>query len=403
MIRWTTAGESHGKAIVGIIEGIPAGVSINLETITSALQRRREGIGRGARMRIEKDECQLLSGLRHGVTTGAPITVEIANTEWDKWADTLSPTKKSVAPGRARDKVLSAPRPGHADLPGMLTYRLDDARDVLERASARETAMRVALGAIAAQVLRQAAGIEILGHVVGIGDITAQSYKQQVIPSIADRALLDSSPTRTLLGYDNEAFTAAIEEAKRRGETIGGQIQVVAWNVPLGIGSYTTAFDRLDAAIAAAMMSIPSAKGVEIGWATKQMRSPGSLAHDAIHLSQGHLVRPTNNAGGIEGGISNGEPIVASVLFKPIPTVPNAGTTFDMKTGEKTEAFPQRSDTCQVVPAAVIGEAQMALELLKQATARFGGRSLEEMKEQIDQANRYVVSRLASLDAGQSK
>lgn len=402
MIQWTTAGESHGRALIGIIEGIPSGVRLDPDTITGALKRRRFGAGRGARMRIEEDTWQFLSGVRRRKTTGAPIAVEIANTEWKKWEDVLSPTQaphSELGSETARAMPLTAPRPGHADLPGMLTYRLDDARDVLERASARETAMRVALGAIAAQVLQQAAGIVVVGHVVRIGSVDARAYAQQQIPTPADSDRLDQSPTRSLLNEDNEAFVKAIADAQHNGETVGGQVEIVAWNVPLGIGTYTSPFERLDAKIAGAMMSIPSAKSVEIGRATDQTRCAGSVAHDEIRLEDGHLFRPSNNAGGIEGGTSNGQPILVSVGFKPIPTVPKAGRTFDMVTGAPVPAFAQRSDTCQVVPAVVIAEAQLSLELLRAVTDRFGGRSLAELRDQIALANDYVDARLTALSA----
>ncbi len=399
MLKWTTAGESHGPALVATMSGLPAGVSVSTERIANALAERRLGYGRGARQKFEKDRVELLTGVRHGKTTGGPVTVVIHNSEWPKWQTVMSPDEvdeasllvdagKGDTREMARNKRLTRPRPGHADLAGVLSYRLGDARDVLERASARETAARVALGAIAKQLLFEVCGAQIVSHVVSVGDVDANSAAR---PTPQDRQTLMDSPVRTADSQAEQRFIEAIDDAQKSGNTIGGVAEVIAYGVPLGLGSHISDDTKLDADIAWALMSIQSAKAVEIGDGFTSARTLGTSAHDEIFLGEdGRLGRATNRAGGIEGGTSNGTPIVARVGFKPISTVPRALASVDLSTGETTGAFHQRSDTAQVVPGAVIAEAMMALVLARALTKRFGGHSVEEVRAQHLEQQAYV-------------
>lgn len=391
MLRWSTAGESHGQALVSLIEGIPAGLEISTADIERALARRRLGHGRGARQKFEKDELTVLSGLRHGRTLGSPIAMVIGNSEWPKWEAVMATDEvpaqallKDAGKGDtrelARNKKLTRPRPGHADLTGMNKFGFDDARNVLERSSARETAARVAAGEVARQLLRQVAGIEIISHVLSIGTAADESGH---IPGPGDAERLDSSPVRCLNPEAETAMMAAIDDAKRAGETLGGVVEAVAYGVPQGLGSYTTPHGRLDAALAGAMMSVQAVKGVAIGDGFETTRRPGSAAHDEIEREDGRTRRVTNRAGGIEGGMSNGEPIRVTVGFKPISTVPRALRTIDTQTGEEATAIHQRSDTCAVVPGAVITEAMLALTLAEFVAEKFGGDSIAEMRRNM--------------------
>lgn len=400
MLSWTTAGESHGPALIALMEGMPAGVPVTTEMIRDALAERRLGYGRGARQSFERDEVTILSGVRHGWTTGAPIAIEIGNSEWPKWqavmsADPVDEAELRVDAGKgdsremSRNKKLQAPRPGHADLAGMVSYRTDDARNILERASARETAARVALGALARSLLRVVAGTEVIGHVVEVGNVSGEPA---VLPVPGDRSALQASSMRTLAPKLEEAFKAVVDSAKEGGDTVGGVVEVVAWNVPLGLGSHVSSEMKLDAQIAAALMGVQSAKAVEIGDGFAAARSFGSAVQDEIVLESGAVTRSSNRSGGIEGGTSNGEPIVARVGFKPISTIPRALSTVNLSTGEEESAFHQRSDTCQVVPAAVICESMVALIVARALTQRFGGRSVSEVKEQVAGQRRYADS-----------
>ncbi|MDC4233349.1 chorismate synthase [Actinomyces sp. B33] len=394
MLRWLTAGESHGPALVATIDGMPAGLDLTTGVLRSALARRRLGYGRGARQSFERDEVTILGGVRHGTTTGAPIAVQIANSEWPKWrvvmsADPVDPADLLVDAGTgdgreiARNRPLTRPRPGHADLPGMLSYDLDEARPVLERASARETAARVVLGAIASELLRQVAGVELVSHVVSVGGEHAEPGLPLPVPT--DEEALDASPMRTLDPSAQNRFVAAVDAAKAAGDTIGGVVEVVAWGVPVGLGTHVQADRRLDARLAAALMSIQSVKGVEIGEGFAQAALPGSRAHDEIVRGpDGRLTRASNRAGGIEGGTSNGQPIVVRAAFKPISTVPRALRSVDLATGEEATALHQRSDTCQVVPGAVIAEAQTALVLADALSDHAGGNSVAEMRRNLE-------------------
>ena len=392
MLRWLTAGESHGPALLATMDGLPSGIEVTTDTLREALARRRLGYGRGARQSFERDEVRLLAGVRHGLTTGAPVAVEIANSEWPKWevvmsADPVDPEALLVDAGTgdqrevARNRPLTRPRPGHADLPGMLSYDLEDARPVLERASARETAARVALGALAQAYLDQVAGIHLVCHVIAVGPERAAHSE---LPTPGATPDLDASPVRTLDPDTQERFMAAIDVAKKSGDTIGGVVEVVAWGVPVGLGTHVQADRRLDARLAGALMSIQSVKGVEIGDGFAQAASPGSQAHDEILRSQdGHLTRASNRAGGIEGGTSNGQPVVVRAAFKPISTVPRALRTVDLETGEEARALHQRSDTSQVVPGAVIAQAEVALVLADALGEHAGGNSAAEAQRNL--------------------
>lgn len=403
MLRWLTAGESHGPALVATLEGMPSGAELTTQTIRDALARRRLGAGRGARQKFEADEVRILGGVRHGLTTGAPIVIEIANSEWPKWekvmsADPVSPEELLVDAGKgderevARNRALTKPRPGHADLPGVLSYDLDEIRPILERASARETAARVALGACVEAFLRQLANIELVSHVVGVGPCEAKSSR---LPLPSDEELLNASPMRALDKDDESEFLACVEETRAAGDTVGGIVEVVAWNVPIGVGAHVQSDRRLDAQLAAALMSIQSVKGVEIGDGFAQSRLLGSQAHDEIiRAADGTLTRASNRAGGIEGGTSNGQAIVVRAAFKPISTVPRALRTVDLATGEDARALHQRSDTCQVVPGAVIAEAEVALVLARALSDHAGGNSLRECKRNLEAYCAHISERL---------
>ena len=403
MLRWLTAGESHGPALVATLEGMPSGVELTTQTICDALARRRLGAGRGARQKFEADEVRILGGVRHGLTTGAPIVIEIANSEWPKWekvmsADPVSPEDLLVDAGKGderevvRNRSLTKPRPGHADLPGVLSYDLDEIRPILERASARETAARVALGACVEAFLRQLANIELVSHVVGVGPCEAKLSR---LPLPSDEELLNASPMRALDKDDESEFLACVEETRAAGDTVGGIVEVVAWNVPIGVGTHVQSDRRLDAQLAAALMSIQSVKGVEIGDGFAQSRLLGSQAHDEIiRAADGTLTRASNRAGGIEGGTSNGQAIVVRAAFKPISTVPRALRTVDLATGEDARALHQRSDTCQVVPGAVIAEAEVALVLARALSDHAGGNSLRECKRNLEAYCAHISERL---------
>lgn len=384
MLRWQTAGESHGEALVAMIEGLPAGVRITSSDVVSALARRRLGYGRGARMKFEQDKVRLLTGVRHGVTLGSPIAVEIANTEWPKWTEVMSadPLDHEIEKV-GRNAPLSRPRPGHADLTGMRKYGFNDAREVLERSSARETASRVALGAIADAFLQQALGVRTVAHVVGIGGVYAN--KSLALPTPDDVAALDASPVRTLDKDAESRMMARIDEAKANADTLGGVVEVLAYGMPAGIGTYVESDRRLDAALAAALMGIQAIKGVEIGDGFAEADLPGSAAHDEIVTDEnGKITRLTNRAGGIEGGMSNGEIIRVRAAMKPIPSIPRALQTVDVLTGEPAQAINQRSDFTAVPAASVVAEAMVRLTLAKYALEKFGGDSLQETRRNVE-------------------
>lgn len=384
MLRWQTAGESHGEALVAMIEGLPAGVRISTDDIVSALARRRLGYGRGARMKFEQDKVRLLTGVRHGLTLGSPVAIEIANTEWPKWTEVMSADALDHdLPREGRNAPLSRPRPGHADLTGMRKYGFDDARPVLERSSARETASRVALGEVSKQFLDQAFGIRTVAHVVALGGV--QTNPDLPLPTPDDLEALDASPVRTL---DKEAEARIIErinEAKNASDTLGGVIEVLAYGVPAGIGTYVESDRRLDAALASAIMGIQAFKGVEIGDGFLEASRPGSQAHDEIVVNaDGRIDRLSNRAGGIEGGMSNGQVIRVRGAMKPIPSIPKALRTVDVLTGESAQAINQRSDSTAVPAASVVAEAMVRLTLAKYALDKFGGDSVAETRRNLE-------------------
>ncbi|PJM73014.1 chorismate synthase [Bifidobacterium primatium] len=391
MLRWQTAGESHGEALVAMIEGLPAGVQVTSQDIKDALARRRLGYGRGARMKFEQDEVRLLTGVRHGSTLGGPIAIEIANTEWPKWTEVMSadPLDHDL-PQTGRNAPLSRPRPGHADLTGMRKYGFDDARPVLERSSARETASRVALGAVAAKFLEQTFGIRTVSHVISIGGAGVEDADNAPLPTPDDVAALDASPVRTLDKAAEERMISRIDEIKSNADTVGGVIEVIAYGVPAGIGTYVESDRRLDAALASAVMGIQAIKGVEIGDGFLEAVRPGSAAHDEMVPGEdGRITRLTNRAGGIEGGMSNGQPIRVRAAMKPIPSIPRALRTVDVANGEAAQAINQRSDSTAVPAASVVAEAMVRLTLAKYALEKFGGDSVAETSRN---AENYLAS-----------
>ncbi len=391
MLRWQTAGESHGEAMVAMIEGLPAGVRVTSDDVVDALARRRLGYGRGARMKFEQDKVRLLTGVRFGETLGSPVAIEIANTEWPKWTEVMSadPLDHDL-PREGRNAPLSRPRPGHADLTGMRKYGFDDARPVLERSSARETASRVALGAVAARFLEQAFGIRTVSHVISIGGAGVEDADDAALPTPDDVEALDASPVRTLDKAAEERMIARIDEIKSTADTVGGVIEVLAYGVPAGIGTYVESDRRLDAALASAVMGIQAIKGVEIGDGFLEAVRPGSQAHDEmVPGADGRITRLTNRAGGIEGGMSNGQPIRVRAAMKPIPSIPRALRTVDVTDGEAASAINQRSDTTAVPAASVVAEAMVRLTLARYALDKFGGDSVAETRRNFEQ---YVAS-----------
>jgi chorismate synthase len=382
MLRWLTAGESHGRALVAICEGLPAGIEVTTADIAAALARRRAGYGRGARMKFEQDEVEITGGVRHGRTFGAPVAIRIANTEWPKWETVMSPdpVTADVLADQARAAPLTRPRPGHADLAGMQKYGHEDARPVLERASARETAARVALGELARSYLRQSLGIDIVSHVVAIGHVCAP---EGAVPGPGDGARVDADPVRCLDPAASEAMRAEIDAARMDGDTLGGVVEVIAYGVPPGLGSHVHWDRRLDGRLAGALMSIQAMKAVEVGDGFATARRRGSQAHDEIEASDAGIRRRTNRAGGVEGGMSTGEPLRVRAAMKPISTVPRALATVDVATGEAAKAINQRSDVTAVPAAGVVAEAMTALVLADAATEKFGGDSVPEIRRNV--------------------
>ena len=381
MLRWLTAGESHGPVLSAILEGLPAHVEISTATIDHDLRRRRLGYGRGARQNFEADVVTIQGGIRHGFTQGGPIAIEVANSEWPKWekvmsADVVSPEELSVL---ARNAPLTRPRPGHADLVGMQKYDFNDARPILERASARETAARVALGAVARAFLEQTVGVRIMSHVLSIGE--AGSGEDYRLPSWSDRDAVDNDPVRSFDPVASAAMVAEIDAAHAAGDTLGGVIEVLAFDLPPGLGSHTHWDRRLDARLAGAMMGIQAIKGVEIGDGFTTASRRGSVAHDEIEKnSDGKISRRTDRAGGTEGGMSNGEILRVRAAMKPISTVPRALDTIDVSTGEPAKAINQRSDVCAVPAAGIVAEAMCALVLADAVLEKFGGDSVGETR-----------------------
>ncbi len=387
MLRWLTAGESHGPALTAVMEGLPAGVEIDARQVAAALARRRLGYGRGARMKFEQDQVSFTGGVRHGRTLGSPIALTIANTEWPKWEVVMSPdpvrdehlaaADDVGAPKElARNKPLTRPRPGHADLVGMQKYGFDEARPVLERASARETAARVGLGAVASAFLKQAYGVELVAHTVQIGGVGSDD--DATLPHPDDVDALDADPVRCFDAAGSAAMVEAVDAAKKSGDTLGGVVEVLAYGVPPGLGSHVHWDRRLDARLAGALMGIQAIKGVEVGDGFRTAARRGSRAHDEISRVDGVIRRETNRSGGTEGGMSTGEPLRVRAAMKPISTVPRALHTVDVRSGDAATAIHQRSDVCAVPAAGVVAQAMVALVLAAAALEKFGGDSVAE-------------------------
>ena len=384
-MRWLTAGESHGPALSAIIEGIPASVQITTADIDYHLARRRLGVGRGARQNFEADKVTILGGIRLGLTQGGPISIQVANSEWPKWEKVMSadPVPEEEIKDLGRNAPLSRPRPGHADLVGMQKYDFDDARAILERASARETAARVALGAVARAFLQQTCGITVLSHVLSIGSVRVPENTQ--LPSAGDMKRIDEDPVRCADSQTSAAMITEIDSAHSDGDTLGGVVEVLAYNLPPGLGSHVHWDRRLDARLAAAMMGIQAIKGVEVGDGFTTATRRGSVAHDEIERGpDGAIRRRTDRAGGTEGGMSNGEILRVRAAMKPISTVPKALDTIDVKTGEAAKAINQRSDVCAVPAAGVVAEAMVALVLAEAVLEKFGGDSVGETKRNFE-------------------
>lgn len=398
MLRWTTAGESHGQALIATVEHMPAGVPVTKDEVSYQLARRRLGYGRGARMKFEQDALTFLTGIRHGLTLGSPISIMIGNTEWDKWTTIMSSDALDMedpdnvaAMSSGRGAKLTRPRPGHADYAGMLKYGFDDARNVLERSSARETAARVAAATVARSFLRETLGVEVLSHVISIG---ASEPYTDAEPTFADIQAIDDSPVRAFGKDAEESMIAEIEAAKKAGDTLGGIVEVIVEGLPIGLGSHISGEDRLDAQIAAALMGIQAIKGVEIGDGFEEARRRGSEAHDEVFLDDNGVYRNTNRAGGLEGGMTNGETLRVRAGMKPISTVPRALKTIDMENGKAATGIHQRSDVCAVPAAGVVAEAMVTLVLARAVLQKFGGDSLSETKSNIDTYLKNIEERM---------
>ncbi len=392
MLRYLTAGESHGQALVATMEGIPAHVRVTSDDLRAALARRRLGIGRGARMKFEADEVTMLAGFRHGETLGSPIAVMIGNTEWPKWTEVMSPdpVDDEILAHLARNEPLTRPRPGHADLAGMQKYDFDEARPILERASARETAARVALGEIAKQFLSQLAGIHVLSHVVEFGPVRSTRTD---LPTIDDLPAIDADPARCFDPDASQLMQAEVEACHRDGDTLGGVVEVLAWGLPPGLGSHSQGDRRLDARLAGALMGIQAIKGFELGDGFALARVRGSQAHDEIVPGADGISRVTDHAGGTEGGMSTGEVLRVRAAMKPIATVPRALRTLDVRTGEPARAHHQRSDVSAVPAAGVVAEAMVALVVAEAVLEKFGGDSLGETQANLATYLRRIADR----------
>lgn len=401
MFRWTTAGESHGQALIALVENLPAGVPVVRDDIAYQLARRRLGYGRGARMKFEQDELTLLSGIVHGATIGSPVAIMIGNTEWPKWTTIMSPDpldmedpEVAAAMNSGRGAKLTRPRPGHADFAGMVKYNHDGARPILERSSARETAARVAAATLARNFLREVLGVEVFSHVVSIGR-SQRGSADAPQPTFADLADIDASPVRAFNQAAEESMIAEIEAAKKQGDTLGGIVEVIVEGLPIGLGTHSAGDLRLDAQLAAALMGIQSVKGVEIGDGFEEACRRGTQAHDEIVRDSSGLHRLSNRAGGIEGGMTNGQPLRVRAALKPISTVPRALKTVDMDTGAAASAIHQRSDVCAVPAGGVVAEAMVALVLARAVLEKFGGDCVAETKRNIKAYQDYVDKRLS--------
>lgn len=392
MLRWLTAGESHGPELIAILEGLPAGVPVLREAIQADMQRRKLGYGRGARMKFEQDELSISGGVRHGSSIGSPIALRIGNTEWPKWTTIMSPDPVDPAElTGARGAPLTRPRPGHADLVGMQKYGFDESRPVLERASARETAARVALGAVARSLLSEL-GVRLVSHTLSIGPVRVPDDAVLPVPDDVER--LDADPLRCLHAETSAAMVAEVDDAHKSGDTLGGVVEVLAYGVPPGLGSYVHWDRRLDARLSAALMGIQAIKGVEVGDGFETTRRRGSAAHDELVVDDGRIERLSDRAGGTEGGMSTGTVLRVRAGMKPIATVPHALRTVDTSTGEAAPAHHQRSDVCAVPAAGVVAEAMVALVLADAMLEKFGGDSLAETRRNLEG---YLASIPATL------
>lgn len=382
MLRYLTAGESHGQALIATMEGIPAHVKVSSDDIRQALARRRLGAGRGARMKFEADEVSLLGGFRHGETLGSPIAIMVGNTEWPKWTEVMSPdaVPQEVLDAQARNAPLTRPRPGHADLAGMQKYGFDEARPLLERASARETAARVAIGQVAKNFLEQAAGITVLSHVVELGPVKAA----QNFPTIDQLEQIDADPLRCVDPEASQRMQQEVAACHKEGDTLGGVVEVLAWGLPPGLGSHSQGDRRLDARLAGALMGIQAIKGVELGDGFELARVRGSQAHDEIAPGPDGIRRLSHHAGGTEAGMSTGELLRVRAAMKPIATVPKALRTIDVTTGDEARAHHQRSDVCAVPAAGVVAEAMVALVLAEAVLEKFGGDQVAETRRNLE-------------------
>ena len=390
-MRWLTAGESHGPLLTALIEGLPSHIQITTADIDKELSRRRLGFGRGARQHFEADKVTITGGIRLGETQGGPVAIQVGNSEWPKWERVMSadPIPEDEISKLARNAPLTRPRPGHADLVGMQKYGFADARPILERASARETAARVALGAVAKKFLQQVLGVEILSHVVSIGSVISEAPTS--FPKSSDRDRIDADPVRCADSALSQKMVSEIESAHSAGDTLGGVVEVLVYNLPPGLGSHTHWDRRLDARLAGALMGIQAIKGVELGDGFLTATRRGSVAHDEIERdANGTIRRRTDRAGGTEGGMSTGELLRVRAAMKPISTVPKALDTIDTSNGEPAKAINQRSDVCAVPAAGIVAEAMVALVLADAVTEKFGGDSVAEVK-------RNVANYLASL------
>ena len=394
MLRWLTAGESHGPELIAVIEGMPAGVPVSLDGIREDLARRKLGYGRGSRMKFEQDELNLSGGVVQGVTIGGPVAIRIGNTEWPKWSEVMSPEKTELSEkSRGRGAALTRPRPGHADLVGMQKYGFDEARPVLERASARETAARVALGAVARSFLGEL-GIKLVSHTVSLGDISVPADTK--LPRPEDVAQLDADPLRCFDVATSARMVEEVDDTKKSGDTIGGIVEVLAYGLPPGLGSYVHWDRRLDSRLAGALMGIQAIKGVEVGDGFETTKRRGSVAHDELHIRDGHIKRDTGRAGGIEGGMTTGQVLRVRAGMKPIATVPHALPTVDVSTGEESKAHHQRSDVSAVPAAGVVAEAMVALVLAEAVVEKFGGDSLRETRRNLESYLSAIPERLTT-------
>ena len=402
MLRFLTSGESHGQGLVTILEGLPAGLPIDFEAVTLELRRRQGGYGRGRRMAIESDRAEFLSGVRRGKTTGAPVALLVRNKDWENWQNTMHVEAQAPAGSTGANRApVVRPRPGHADLAGVLKYDHDDIRDVLERASARETAARVAAGAVARQLLL-AVGCDITSHITGIGAVVSAGA---AVSFDAARALAAEAPLRCVDTAVEKQMMAAIDAAKEAGDTLGGSFEVIARNVPLGLGSYVQWDRKLDGRLAQAVMSIPAIKAVSIGDGVEGARRPGSQVHDEIvadpkaAMGQPMIVRPTNRAGGLEGGVTNGEELRVTAYMKPISTLMKPLRSVDLTTLEEAPAAIERSDTCAVPAAAVVAEAMVALVLADALLERFGGDSMVDLRGRVTATGSRIRGRVSRRPA----